>query len=263
MGNISAKAQEEIQKAVEAYPKKWTHGICAFGLFDPEKGIAAGCRNASSGDVCHASLVPWGGAGGFKDVIVVNAHKNTWQKDHPEYLLWAATDNPFKHGVLNRDNKDEILNHATVIDTREVGRGGALWVCKAIRHFTEDKWVIPTWEKLREYGLTGLQAFIGADILDSGGNPKPGATHTGLFGYNTPQKLRTVYDEILGIGKIENHTAVRTGVFNTPSWGSLKGKTVKKPDGWGGFIEKQVPGDAKDYAQALKEIFEGDPKNVD
>ena len=46
------------------------------------------------------------------------------------------------------------------------------------------------------------------------------------------------------------------------NWGDLQGKLVKKPDGWGGYIESREVGGVKEYAATLKEIFEGDPKNV-
>src|SRR5690348_5002763 len=232
-------------------------------MFDHDLPEGAKLRSPSTGSVCHASLVPWGAdPKKQKDVIVVNANNDRWQRDHKDFLLWAACESPFSHGVLNRKNKDEILNHATVLDTREIGRGGALWVCKAIRHFKEDTHVPKTWDLLMEHGLTGLQAFIGADILDSTGKPRPGQSHTGLFGYGTPSQLRKIYDEMLGIKEIRNSNAHRGGNFGAAQWGSLKSRKVRKPDGWGGFTERDVPCDVKEYVAQLKEIFEGDPKNV-
>jgi hypothetical protein len=146
-----------------------------------------------------------------------------------------------------------------------VGKGGVLWLCKAFRHFEEDTWKIGTWTQLREEGLDGLQAFIGADILDSLGRPATGFTHTGLFTYQEPEKLREIYDKIRTVGKIEDTRAAQ-GTYSylkpVEQWGSLKSKTIKKPDGWGGFITVHQPCEPKEYAAKLKEIFEGDPKNV-
>jgi hypothetical protein len=261
MGKLSPRTEAAVKAAVAAYPERWTHGICAFTMYDPELGDDANVRNAQTGDVCHAGLTPWGDRKG-KDVIVINAHKASWQKKHREYLLWCCKEAPFTHGVLNRDNDDELLNHACVMDTRDIGRGGALWLCKAVRHFTEDAHVINTWEKLREHGLNGLQAFIGADILNEEGTPKPHTTHTGLYGYTDPAGLRKWYDEIRRKKCIREYNVAESGQYGAARWGSLKGKKVKKPDGWGGFLEKFVPCEAKEYAAQLKEIFEGDPKNV-
>jgi hypothetical protein len=194
----------------------------------------------------------------------VNAHKAAWQKTHPEFLLWVDQESPFSHGVLNKDNKDELFNHASVIDIEQVGTAGALWICKAERHFTEDTFKLKYWDDLRAQGLDGLQAFIGADILDSTGNPS-WSTHVSLFGYTTPAKLRSIYDEIRKARYLDGGTARRGDYVPhglEKNWGGLNHKIKKVPDGWGGYIEKEEPTDVKEYAAKLKEIFEGDPKNV-
>lgn len=257
MKELSEAVKKKVEASVRSYPARWTGGVCAFEIFRKDgRDLDQAWWSSPNNGACHAGITSVD-----KPCIVVNGHKATWKKENPEFLLWCVRESPFSHGVINRENEDEILNHASVFDTEIIGKGGALWVCKAIRHFREDTWKLKTWNQLREYGLNGFQAFIGADILGPDGKPS-GRTHVGLFGYNSPTKLREVYDEIRGLDKITTNHAAREGKWDTPLWGSLAGKKEKKADGWGGYIEIDVPCDAKEYAAKLKEIFEGDPKNV-
>jgi hypothetical protein len=252
MKDVSDKARKAIEEAVAFYPDGWTAGVAAYWIIDPVKG-EEGYSNKSNG-ACH-----YGVCYHSRGKIVVNGHKNF----DPELTLWTARESPFCHGVLNADNTNELLNHAMVIDVRIVGQGGALWLCKVGRSNTENTWQLPTWHKLRNEGLNGLQAFIGASILNKEGSPQYGATHGGLFGYASPVKLRGWYDELTTIKMIDGPNASRDFYSaDRLTWGSLKGARVKRPDGWGGFTEITVPCDTKEYAAKLKEIFEGDPKNV-
>jgi hypothetical protein len=262
MTEISEKALKTIEARVKSYPAHWSHGVCALAIISREKGTETG---PTTGYICHAPL------NNIQDKgqIVVNAHKDKWQNldGGSDYMRWVARESPFSHGVINKDNDKEILNHASVIDTELVGNGGALWLGKAFRYFVEDTWKPGTWAKLRNEGLDGFQAFIGASILDANGDPMT-YSHVTLFGYTNPLTLRKVYDEMRTIGKIKGSnasccTGYGRGVPDVKhKWGSLKGKARRIPDGWGGYTEKMETGGVKEYAAQLKEIFEGDPKNV-
>lgn len=258
---ISKEAWDQVNAAVKEYPDRWHSGVCAFQMFNRESGAYMGGRKADG--ECHGALT---GARG--DYVLVNATKPKWYATQPEFMKWVVNEAPFHHGIKN--DLKEISKHAVVIDLADVGKGGALWTCKALRHYQEEPFKIETWNLLREGGLNGLQAFIGADILMMDGNPHWGNSHCSLFSYAPPDGIRDMYDNIRGLDCIENSQANRGGwgcygmSYNTTRvpWGALKQKTVKKADGWGGFTELTVPSDPKEYIAQLKEIFEGDPKNV-
>jgi hypothetical protein len=262
---IDEKTQKVIDQTVEKYPRGWTYGVCAFGVFERKGGRHQG--GGIKGDACHNDINYMQGG-----ELVVNAHKQRWTKDFdPEFVKWIMRESPYSHGVLNRSDDKQILGQCAVIDSELVGVGGTLWLCKATRHLVEDLWKHKTWTKLRECGLTGLQAFIGADILREDGHPNPGGSHCSLFGYDMPDKLRKTYDDLMNLkgGKCKGKIAFTRGMapknYAKPwegTWGGLKGKMVRMPDGWGGFTEVCRPCEVKDYAAQLKEIFEGDPKNV-
>lgn len=264
---ISEEAWKTIQERVEGFPGGWRPSSCtpcAFGFVDRRNGAASG---PWSGAACHASL-----AYGIRDVpnpkggmIVVNSLQPSWGIKNPDLLFWLAREAPFSNGILNSDKDYEILNHAVVIDIAQTGQAGALWLCKAFRHFAEDTWKLDTWSLLREEGLTGLQAFIGADILTKEGNPNAHGSHVSLFCYGSPEGLRKDYDEIRSKTYLAGNQAARGfgGYYEgVKYWGGLKHKKRKIPDGWGGFTEVSSPCSVKEYASQLKEIFEGDPKNV-
>jgi hypothetical protein len=263
MTEISPEAQKKIQEAVNHYPGGWTSGLCAFQLLDRKTGAYLGGRK-DHGE-CHAPLsYP---RGGTETSICVSAHKAKWHKEHPEFMVWLAEEAPFSHGVLNGDNRDEYLQHAAVIDVEKIGTAGALWQCKAMRHFTEDTFKLKYWDELRSHGLDGLQAFLGADILDSSGGPGP-HTHVCLFSYGPPDQLRKFYDKVKGAKHWKGGQACQDGGWyaygenRIKVWGNLKHKIVKQSDGWGGFTEVKKPCDSAEYAAKIKEITEGDPKNV-
>jgi hypothetical protein len=257
---LSPEVEKAVAEAVKSYPAKWTGGVCGFTVIDKKNGSIN--RNSSrSNGACHAGITYLNDKDGY---IVVNSHKAAWQKKNKDFLLWCAQGTPFAEGVLNRDDEKELLNHAMVLDTSIIGKGGVLWVCKAVRHFVEDIHKLDTWTKLRENGLDELQAFIGADILTSTGDPNYANTHVSLFRYTSPTNLRKDYDEVRNLKRIDSAQANRGGYTGGErvNWGTMSFMTLKKKDGWGGFTEIRKPADPKDYVAKLKEIFEGDPKNV-
>lgn len=257
-GQISPEVQAQIERIVANYPAQWnTDLVCAYTSISRDTGRDYG-KDTEGGDVCHARIPK------DNNYITINAHAKEFQGKNPDFTMWVAQGSPFAHGVLNGQNRDQILNHASVLDAEEIGYGGVLWMCKAFRHFTEDTWKPKMWSQLCNEGLTGLQAFIGSDILNSEGMMGDAyPTHVGLFGYGDPKHVRHVYDEFCRIQRIDDFNASRPWKGgHVKNWGDMHGKMVKKSDGWGGFIEVREPGKAKDYAAILKEIFEGNPANV-
>ncbi|HEY6020844.1 MAG TPA: hypothetical protein VIY48_13380 [Candidatus Paceibacterota bacterium] len=230
--------------------------MCAFVSLNRTSG-KQDIGSALNGYVCHAPLFS-----SPDDAIIVNAHQPAWAQQNPDFIRWVARESPFAHGCLDR-GEDELFNHASVLDNKAIGKGGVLWLCKAFRHFEEDTWKPGTWLKLRELGLNGLQAFIGASILSETGQPARVNSHVSLFCYKDPRTVRGFYDEMCSVKKLDGHNVNRGGYNGDRSnWGSLAGKPVRMSDGWGGFTERMKPCEPTEYAAKLREIFEGDPSNV-
>lgn len=253
---VDEKIQEAIQREVDAYPERWAHGVSCWVALNKTTGLAP-TRAYSQGAPCH------GGVTGYvKNHYIINAHHPQHHGRYPDFTLWVARESPFSHGVLNKDKEDEILNHAAVLDGDLIGGGGILWLCKAFRYTREDPYRIEHWRKLLNEGLNPLQAFIGCSILDQAGNPLGSRTHCSLFRYATPEAIHSFYKELLTPNaKRVGNDASRPddwNFFNGDVWGAMGTVQVKKPDGWGGFVLVDQPANAKEFAEKLKKICEGD-----
>lgn len=266
MQPVSEDVLKKIHKVLEEeYP--WSPDASwpsYFGTVDRETGKV---RAAISINVCHASVRRY-----TDDVIMINVHHPGFQGAYPEYTKWLAKEGPFSHGVLNKDNDAQILGKGIAIDVAAVGKGGALWLAKAMRYPIEAKWTPPLWLKLREQGLTGLEAFIGAAILDAEGKPKKQRGHCGVFAYGTPKELFDWYQEFSqpnlkndtnNPSRPEDGSSIRSYEDRKiDCWGSVAFIEEKKSDGWGGYTVVKRPADPKDYCDKLKTIFKGDYKSV-
>lgn len=253
------EALEEAYKLLEGYPAKWTHGVACWLSVSKETGKLRGTYGIS-GAACHNGVT-----GSSPKSYIINVHKPAYQGKYPDFTKWVCRESPFAHGIVNKDNEEQILNQGIIIDGDAVGRGGVLWLCKALRYTVEDTFRIKMWQQFIDGGLDGLQAFIGCSILTSTGGVQTLATHCGLFRYDHPNNIYAFYQELLKEKKRDNDDATRPAKYSNWSgqdWGTLKFKKVKKPDGWGGFIEKEEPADPEEFINKLKMIFKGDYKLV-
>jgi hypothetical protein len=259
MPEISEEVKQKIEEIVNGFPKAWENYaggyVAAYSVVDKRTGKVV--MEAKSGAGCH-----YGFSSITDNTVAVNGCREECHSQHPDYVKWVCQESPFAYGVLNRDNEEEIVKHAQVLDGALIGRGGCLWLGKALRYTSEDTFRLPTWYKLREAGLDGLQAFIGCSILNGKGARCTYNTHNSLVSYGSPVSLRRYYDDIKKGKKNETTQASYNTEGGSVNWGTLTGKKVKKSDGWGGFTEVTVPCDVGDFAAKLKEICEGDPKNV-
>lgn len=261
---MSDKSEEALQaayKLLKKYPQQWSYGVACWDSFCKTTGNSKGYGGASGAachnGVCHSS----------QKAYVVNAHKPAAHGKFPEFTKWVCREGPFSHGIINKDNEEQILNQGIIIDGDAVGRGGVLWLCKALRTTVEEPWRVKTWQTLVDGGLDGLQAFIGCSILSSTGEVQTAPTHCGLFRYDHPNNIYAFYQELVKERKRDDDNASRPTKYSywnmkNKDWGTLAFKTVKKSDGWGGFTEVKEPADPTEFIEKLKLIFKGDYKLV-
>ena len=294
---VPERVMKEVEDYLEEAPKLWTGGLAGFLTFRKDlsswgrEGNFKTLKNYSStvyvggqnpykalpvfGYVanapCHASLASYTydekrQVKKDTNVISVLAMKESVSKKNPEFVKWVAQQSPASVGVVNKDNIDEILNNGLVVDREIVGQRGALWLGKALRYLTEDRHREKLWTRLMDAGADdGMVAFIGASILSDAGGPS-GRTHCSLSAYpKVKEDLKTIYHYFHDVGPHDDNDASATG-FKALSiyerdgstiWGDLKGRTEKVDDGWGGFTEKRVPGDAKEFVHILNETIKG------
>lgn len=254
---MSAACATAVQEYVAVASATWASKICAYVIFKKSDGSVASDYRA--GNICHASL----NYRGSDDRVVVLAQKPVAGTE--DFVRWVCRASPFSHGVLNKDNDDELLNHAVVVDLGQVGMGGALWLAKALRYNSEDTWRPGVWNKLVEAGLDNLSSFVLCSMLANNGTVNAGG-HNSLFYTMTKAEFRVALAEF-NKPELKNITSKATypykyDYYNVAQveeyWWSVKaGKPLKKPDGWGGYIEVPQPGSFADLVPVVNEILKG------
>jgi hypothetical protein len=250
------KLPQKVLDAIKSYPAQWTGGICAYAYVSRDGQHTLYDDNHA----CHAGLSILSGNHWVKDDKYLNSYvilacSDKYQGKHPEFVKWVCRESPYAYGVLNADNEDEILNHGVVVDSELVGQRGCLWLGKALRYCREDTWRPGLWETFVANGLDGLAAFIGCSMLTEAGRPS-GGTHNSLFVYRTPKEIHDWYKKFSKPAEKADDSDAAQGRMHgaAPSWGELGFKIEKKSDGWGGFTEKRVPADPKNFCEVLDRI---------
>lgn len=254
--DVSEKTRKEILEYIGGSASPWTAGgIAAFQIFDRQTGKKGSYPHGQA--PCHNSVQHMSYEG-----IVVNAMKPAVSKKHKEFVLWVAQGSPYSYAVLNKDNEEQLLTRGMVIDVALCGRGGALWLCKAIRNLSEIPHVATVWKQLVDFGVDPLWAFVGGSILNAKGQPQSSTVHGGAFHYQKPKVLFD-FVEILKKGEknptsnsaLQHVTDRKTGYFEVvPNWGCLGYTTKRVPDGWGGYSEEKIPTNVGEYAQKIMQI---------
>lgn len=186
---------------------------------------------------------------------------------HEAIILWMASDEcPLSKFILNRDDKDSLLNGGIIILSGEGGAGHneAMWLCKVLRYGVEGGQALDVWHELYKAGVNGTLAVLVASHVRS----YKGAT----FGYTGPEGHSTVFGGY-GSGTVRAANLLRgktnpkadntSSIFSDPS--IKKGKTigqinfqnfckpVKKSDGWGGTV-KGAGADKETFINQILEL---------
>ena len=187
-----------------------------------------------------------------KTIIIGTCHSKQRSKNvcseeaHEELILWLASkDNPLSEFVLNRDDRDSLLNAGLII---LCGPGGAtcaqaMWMCKVLRYAVEGAKAVDVWFKLKQGGVDPLLALLVATHVRT----IKGAT----FGFTGPEAHSTVFSRNVKtdiprlMQRVPNlHATCTSDVFieqkgakETPLPFQKFLKPTKKSDGWGGTVD--------------------------
>ncbi len=253
--DVDPTVDKEVRKYLSVAGTRWVRGIAAYGIWRTKP--LQGQKSAYYGGYgtgaapCHHYLRDI-----YSDVdfIMVAAMKAVVSKEHEDFVLWVCQQSPYAYAVLNRDNSDELLNNGMVIDGRLCGKGGALWLCKALRSLSERPDKAKNWKKLVDVGVEPLLAFCGASMLRADGGPETMGHHCSLFPYRGPKAVKTHLDHLRKGEKNTTQQAAMPSDYTTKDWGSMLGTPVQKPDGWGGYIQELEQAGPEEYAALLIKI---------
>src|SRR5690606_33543132 len=103
---------------------------------------------------------------------------------HEAIILWIASDDcPLSKYILNRDDKESLLNGGVIILCGEEGASvnEALWICKVLRYGVEGGQSLDVWYELVKAGVKPLLAHVVATYVRT----IQGATfqYTGMYSH--------------------------------------------------------------------------------
>jgi hypothetical protein len=285
--HISEEAWAKAQDLLKTAPAKWNGGtyrdnVCAGAYIEKNGKLASATLE---GYVCHAFIErEYNGRHLFFNTI-----KNTYADPEAFQALcrWMKDKSPVRRFILN-ETYESMYHGGIIVDCTRCPSNVLLWICKVFRAAYEDTWRIPIWHKLVEKGVHPMVALCYSQCVNSKWADNRGTTHCSvfvppmtkdemkkLFIDHLPQKPKVkkaapapaeeyVEDDDWENDDYDGPAWDTAAVFSSGDrygWGDKHlfylpkaGKKEKVPDGWGGFVEKAVPLDAKSVAKELKKL---------
>jgi hypothetical protein len=261
----SKAVMESVKAQLVEMSEKWDHGV-TMGLAIAMDGEELNGRDYTA---CHAWLPHsytnqcfvsgYGWDRAYKDTaknfLCLTAHSKLRSKgickvsSHEAIILWLASDeSPVSQFILNRDDRDSLLNGGAIILCGPDGAtlSQAMWICKVLRYAVEGSQSLDTWHELYKAGVNPLLALVVATFV----RKVTGAT----FGYTGPENHVSVFRVEYGTPNFPYDPAeIMKGVFNpiatctaevfaAPSKGChlpLEDfcRPIQVSDGWGGTAD--------------------------
>jgi hypothetical protein len=240
---------------------KWKTGLCHGAVFYTD-GTEIG-RCAAHG-ACHS----WASSGYSdytnkgEDFLVLNCHPNKRvvsceQSSADALALWLAQESPYSQYILNRDDKESLLNGGMILYCSYSGTDGLtdaqmLWICKVLRYAVEGSASIDAWKALYDGGVDPLLAIL----IATHHSYFDGA----FFGYSAVTDHVAVFNRQYhggdNVENILNRTTTRSGstygIFGASKTDQVRDKLrtfstpVMRDDGWGGKVKS---------AEASRDLF--------
>lgn len=277
MQDVSPKLLEDAQNQLIEMSGTWKASVTRGIALDLVGNVIAG--KSADGyyfSACHAWVGTTFRLRNKDNFLILSCHSKVRSKGicsveaHEAIILWMASDDcPFSKYVLNRGDKDSLLNGGIVIYCGKDGasENQALWMCKVLRYGVEGSQALDVWYYLYQNGVNALLALYIATYVRT--------VHGATFGYTGPEGHSAVFSggywgsyragataKDCLIGKPYDKPANTTEVFwsGKDSKGGakeaniIKGFTapMKKSDGWGGTVNAQGSGKETFLARVLE-----------
>lgn len=186
------------------------------------------------------------------------------EEAHEAIILWLASDEcPLSKYILNRDDKESLLNGGVIILCGPDGANWTetLWLCKVLRYGVESGQALDTWLALTKGGVNPFFALYVCTFVRT----VKGATftYTGAVAHNAVfNEVDDKYLQALVKGVPDRRATCTQALFTGPiknlkNWeihekkiGQLC-KPIPKPDGWG----KTVAGAGADQSDFISRVL--------
>ena len=280
--HIPQEAWDAAQKLLVDGPVKWgfknkdkvakvgTDKIAAGTYIQKDgKHLSQRCYNGLTGHVCHSfiQLEYYTSCPLFFNTMV-----KTDIEGSREFLEWMKNDAPFSRYILNED-VDSMEHGGLIIDCTKIKSDTLLFICKIARTLYEDIFRVPIWYKLVKRGVHPMLALVVSQCVNSSLRDQEATTHnTCMMPPKTTEQMKKLFD----LNTIEDRIKSEEpyGTWDTrkvfghsdsyySGWTRGKhllpivsgnGKKKKVPDGWGGYVEKEVPFSIDTLASDLIEL---------
>ena len=202
-------------------------------------------------------------------MVFFNTQKVTTKHVHGDYVRkagneeaneaftrWMCEESPWRHYILN-DDWHQLMNGGAIIDTQACGSANVLTICKLLRTKYEDTWRVPIWLNLVQKGVHPMIALIYSNNTNYNQSSASHTHNSSLYVPDTKKQMKNLFVDkiprtdgwhcsaVIGVG------FQGTGIIPVRA---AEPKKVRKPDGWGGYVETTEAGDPSKLVETLKEL---------
>ena len=267
MRTISAETLSLAKKQLKDLNKDWTNGVCRGVCLDLRgeelvqgHGACHSWVSTAYNHIYNLKNVDYNRVWASKytnnaeQFLVLSCHSKKRSKQicsaeaMDGIISWIAYESPFSKFVLNKNDKESLLNDGIILlcGPNAMPQAQAMWVCKVLRYSTEGGRALDTWLELYEGGVNPLLAVLVCSFIRT----IKGAT----FGFTDTNGHSTVFNsygngpDLLSLleCRINSKAANTDSLFEnsrTPLAERKIHKILKdfckpelKDDGWGGKI---------------------------
>lgn len=174
---------------------------------------------------------------------------------HEAIILWMASDDcVLSKYILNRDDKDSLLNGGVVILSGPDGASSqeTMWMCKVLRYGVEASQALDTWKQLYDAGVSPGFALLVSSYIRT--VTEDSFCFTGMESHSSVFNAFKYSEENLrSVVELNNPNpkAEKTSDLFAPAGGEagsfvistkIQGfcKPVQKSDGWGGTVDAKA-----------------------
>jgi hypothetical protein len=272
--HITQACWDTCMERLENAPKEWGRHLAAGGYINDKGEILSGRWNSSpnwKGTVCHGFIQE---SDMFKDSMVFfntqtvdplgNGKSDSGgylRKDgnaeaNEAFTKWMCEESPWRDYILN-DDWHQVMEGGAIIDTQACGSNNLLTICKLLRTKYEDTFRVPIWYNLVQKGVHPMIALIYSNNTNSNQNAYSHTHNSSLYVPTTPQQMELLFQD--KIPKCDKGWDCKEVLGGGSSVGLIPTKAaapkkIKKPDGWGGYIETTEAGDPSELIETLKKL---------
>lgn len=242
---VSKEVLDKVIKDLQEVTEGWDKGVNKGAIYNLK-----GAVTKYGTTECHY----WLNSGSWRSdtFLVGNSFKHIQRvptEDANFLQNWMVTDSPFAEFIVNREDPESLATAGQIYLCGQEGLNLAqtMWCCKVMRMLREGGKSPKVFRLLCEAGVKPTLALYISQYHREFSDG--GIVYTGTEGHSTVARIGTSASQFFQaeVRKAVGHVAETGCVFTPPTKEGSSvdakhhlqsfSKAMKKPDGWGGFIE--------------------------